>query len=404
MTQTRRFYLFYFLALLFLTTLACQVSSVNPETAVGLNTDAIVQEVVATVQAQMPTPAAVSAPTAIDTVVSPPASLSFDLQDQLVAVYERVNPAVVHIFVYSSFDGREFPLGTGSGFVYNSDGHIVTNNHVVADGDAFEVVFADGYRSRAQLVGTDVDSDLAVIRAESLSPNAQPVPLGDMNALHVGQFVIAIGNPFGEAGSMSIGIVSGLGRTLDSQRTVEGGGRYSLPQVIQTDAAINPGNSGGPLLNLLGEVVGVNSAIRTDTGANSGVGFSIPVSAVKRIVPSLISNGAYVYPYLGIRMQTLDIDTAEQLNIPSTSGAYVIAVSENAPAAAAGLIASGLSNLGTPRPGGDLIIAINGAPIISSDDLISYLVFETAAGQTVDLTVVRGGKEIVVPLTLGERP
>ena len=400
MTRTRQFYLFLFLVFLFLPTLACQVSSVTPETAV-INTDAIVQDVVATVQAQLPTPAAINVPVAGDTAVT--TNLSFDLQDQLVAVYEQVNPAVVHIFVYNTFDDQEFPLGTGSGFVFNSDGYIITNNHVVADGDAFEVIFADGYRSRAEIVGTDVDSDLAVIKVESLSPTAQPIALGDMNELHVGQFVIAIGNPFGEAGSMSIGIISGLGRTLDSQRTVEGGGRYSLPQVIQTDAAINPGNSGGPLLNLRGEVIGVNSAIRTETGTNSGVGFSIPVNAVKRIVPNLIANGSYVYPYLGIRMQTLDIETAEELGIPYTSGAYILDISADAPAAAAGLIASGINNFGA-LPGGDLIIAINGTEITSSDGLISYLVFETEAGQTVDLTIVRDGKEMTVPLTLGERP
>ncbi|MBK6327567.1 MAG: trypsin-like peptidase domain-containing protein [Chloroflexi bacterium] len=402
MTRRRHFYFLTFFTLLFLTTLACQANSVTPETAVGIDQDAIVRDVVATLQAQMPTPAAADAQISGNTAVDPD-TLNFDLQNQLVAVYEKVNPAVVHIFVFNTFDDQEFPLGTGSGFVYDENGYIITNNHVVTDGDTFEVIFADGFRSRAEVVGTDVDSDLAVIKVEKLSPAAQPIPLGDTNQVHVGQFVIAIGNPFGEAGSMSIGIVSGLERTLDSQRTVEGGGHYSLPQVIQTDAAINPGNSGGPLLNLQGEVIGVNSAIRTDTGTNSGVGFSIPVNAVRRIVPSLIANGAYVYPYLGIRMQSLDIDTAEELNIPYTSGAYILAISQDAPAANAGLIASGVNNFGA-LPGGDLIIAINGTEITSSDDLISYLVFETEAGQTVDLTIVRDGKEMTVPLTLGERP
>jgi len=401
MTQPRRFYLILFVTLLFLTTLACQANTLTPQTAVVPDTDALVQAAVATVQAQMPTPAPISNPVTTNSALDAP--LDFDLQNQLVSVYELVNPAVVHIFVFNTFDDQEFPLGTGSGFVYNSEGYIVTNNHVVTDGDSFEVIFQDGFRSRAEVVGTDVDSDLAVIKAESLSPAAKPVSLGDTNELHVGQFVIAIGNPFGEAGSMSIGIVSGLGRTLDSQREVEGGGRYSLPQVIQTDAAINPGNSGGPLLNLRGEVIGVNSAIRTDTGTNSGVGFSIPVNAVKRIVPNLISEGKYTYPYLGIRMQTLDIDTAEELDIPYTSGAYILDISEDAPAQEAGLIASGLNNFGA-LPGGDLIIAINDTEITSSDDLITYLVFETEAGQTVDLTIVRDGKEMTVPLTLGERP
>jgi 2-alkenal reductase len=391
-TRPPKLYLIAFIALLFVTSLACQLTAVVPDT------DAIVQQVVATVQAQQPTPAL--SPTSFEGAL---ANVDLSLQDQLVGVYQQVNPSVVHIYVYNSFSNQRFPLGTGSGFVYDSEGHIVTNNHVVTDGDAFEVLFSDGQRSQATMVGADIDSDLAVIKADSLPPAARPVPLADMSQLHVGQFVIAIGNPFGETGSMTIGIISGLGRSLTSQRAVEGGGQYSLPQVIQTDAAINPGNSGGPLLNLQGEVVGVNSAIRTETGTNSGVGFSIPVNAVKRIVPSLIETGSYVYPYLGIRMQTMDPNTAEQLNIPYASGAYVLEVVGNAPAARAGLVPSGVRNF-SALPGGDLIIAINGSPIASTDDLISYLVFETEVGQTVDLTVVRNGREVAVPLTLGERP
>ncbi|MBK7920556.1 MAG: trypsin-like peptidase domain-containing protein [Chloroflexi bacterium] len=216
MTRRRHFYFLTFFTLLFLTTLACQANSVTPETAVGIDQDAIVRDVVATLQAQMPTPAAADAQISGNTAVDPD-TLNFDLQNQLVAVYEKVNPAVVHIFVFNTFDDQEFPLGTGSGFVYDENGYIITNNHVVTDGDTFEVIFADGFRSRAEVVGTDVDSDLAVIKVEKLSPAAQPIPLGDTNQVHVGQFVIAIGNPFGEAGSMSIGIVSGLERTLDSQ-------------------------------------------------------------------------------------------------------------------------------------------------------------------------------------------
>lgn len=386
-------YLLLFLALLFFTTLACQVTAVVPPVA---GTDAIVRQAVATIQAQQPTPASFTRDAALTNV-------DLSLQDQLVRVYQQVNPSVVHIYVYSSFSSQRFPLGTGSGFVYDNAGHIVTNNHVVADGDAFEVIFNDGQRRSASIVGLDVDSDLAVIRVDDLPADIRAVPLADMNELHVGQFVIAIGNPFGETGSMSIGIVSGLGRSLTSQRAVEGGGRYSLPQVIQTDAAINPGNSGGPLLNLKGEVVGVNSAIRTETGTNSGVGFSIPVNAVRRIVPSLIRDGSYTYPYLGIQMDNLELDIAEAMNIPYTSGAYVLSVVNSSPAARAGLIGSGRSGFGA-LPGGDLIIALNGSPITSSDDLISYLVFETEVGQTIDVTLVRNGEEIVVPLTLGKRP
>jgi 2-alkenal reductase len=322
--------------------------------------------------------------------------MSRDLEESFINVYQRINPSVVHIFVYTNqFD---VPIGSGSGFVLDNEGHIVTNNHVVATGDEFEVSFADGSRRSADLIGTDVDSDLAVIQVRSLPSNVQPVPLADSAELQVGQFVIAIGNPFGEEGSMSFGIISALGRTIDSQRTIDGGGRYSLPQVIQTDAAINPGNSGGPLLNLDGEVIGVNSSILTRSGTNSGVGFSIPVNAVKRIAPSLISNGSYTYPYLGISMAgSLDLETQQELDLPDTNGVYVTNVVPDTPADRAGLI-------GEIGPGGDFIRAIDGQRIKDSSELISYLVFETEVGQTIELSVLRDNEEIVVPLILGARP
>jgi 2-alkenal reductase len=307
---------------------------------------------------------------------------------------------VVHIFV---FDDDNIFLGTGSGFVIDQAGHIVTNNHVVADGDEFEVVFANGERSLASLSGTDVDSDLAVIQANSIPSDVIPVPLGDSGSLQVGQFVVAIGNPFGEAGSMSIGVISGLGRTLESQRVLAGGGNFSIPQVIQTDAAINPGNSGGPLLNLSGEVIGVNSAILSTTGANTGVGFSIPVNAVRNIAPALIADGTYSYPYIGISMwpQPFTLRQLETLDLPP-NGVFVTGVSEGTPAAEAGLIGHNLSLSLTAD--GDYITAINDQPVRDSDDLLSYLVFETTVGETVELTVIRQGEEIKLPLTLGERP
>jgi 2-alkenal reductase len=401
MRKNRQLPLIIFVISLLVVSLACQLTSVTPP---ELNTDAIVTEVVATVRAQQPdTDAADVMVSGSETAVTQLTASDSVLEEKFTNVYRTVNPAVVHIFVYEQFEDQVFPLGTGSGFLIDNEGHIVTNNHVVTDGESFEVVYANGQRSHAEIVGTDIDSDLAVIRAETIADDAKPIPLGDSRQLEVGQFVIAIGNPFGEAGSMSIGVVSGLGRTLTSEREIEGGGRYSLPQVIQTDAAINPGNSGGPLLNLDGEVIGVNSAIRTETGTNTGVGFSIPVNAVRRITPHLIEKGNYVYPFIGIRMQTLNINTAEELDIPEAVGAYVLEVSPETPAEEAGLIESGFNNFG-PLPGGDIIIAINGEQVKSSDDLISFLVFETEAGQTVDLTVIREGKEINVPLTLGERP
>ncbi len=384
-----------FCILLIFMAIACQISTPTPQIA-EINTEAIVQQTVATVEARLPDFESLENPEITGLSDPPSNQIDLNLQDVLIDVYKRINPAVVHIFVSSN--SFNISLGTGSGFLYDDQGHIITNNHVVTDGDRFEVVFYDNSRSPATLVGTDVDSDLAVIRVESIPSGIEPIPLSDSSLLEVGQFVIAIGNPFGETGSMTIGIISGLGRTLDSQRAIEGGGRYSLPQVIQTDAAINPGNSGGPLLNLQGEVIGVNSAIILRGGTNSGVGFSIPINAVKRIAPSLIVDGKYIYPYIGISMaSSLDLETLVDLNLPSTDGVYVTNVVPNTPADAAGLI-------GNAGSGGDLIIAIDGQSIKDSSELISYLVFETEVGQTIDLTVIRNNNKITIPLKLGTRP
>ncbi len=395
---SRNPFIFLISFLLFLT-MACQGLTTLQTPAAPVDEDAIVRRVLATVEAQLPEPAdAPASPQEIPTVTNAQlAPIDLGLQDALVGVYSHVNPSVVHIFVFDQIEETSLPLGSGSGFVYDAEGYIVTNNHVVADGERYEVTFADGVRRSAELVGVDVDSDLGVLKVDDLPENARPVPLGDSKALQVGQFVVAIGNPFGEAGSMSIGVISGLGRTLESQRIAEGGGRYSLPEVVQTDAAINPGNSGGPLLNLEGQVIGVNSAISTRTGTNSGVGFSIPVNAVKQVVPKLISEGSYVYPYMGIRMLSLDLDLQEQLSLPQTRGAYVTEVTADSPAEDAGLI-------GANGPGGDLIVAVDNQPVSSSDDLIAYLVFETQVGQTIELTVLRDSEEVSVPLILGARP
>jgi 2-alkenal reductase len=307
------------------------------------------------------------------------------IQESLIALFRRLGPSVVHIFG---------PFGSGSGFVYDDQGHIVTNNHVIEGSTNLEVVFADGQRRAATVLAADVDSDLAVLLVDNLPPNIEPIPLGDSSQVEVGQVVVAIGNPFGERSSMSMGIISGLGRSINSQRQ-----GYSLPQVLQTDAPINPGNSGGPLLDLSGRVVGVNSAIRSATGVNSGVGFAIPVNAVHRIIPSLIEDGIHHYPYLGIQVSGLPItlEAQEQLSLPQTTGAYIVDVAEGSPADDAGLI-------GSRGPGGDLIIAIDGQPVQEFNDLLSYLVFETEVGQTVELTVLRGSEEISLSATLSERP
>ncbi|HFE66158.1 MAG TPA: PDZ domain-containing protein [Chloroflexi bacterium] len=406
MNSPRKYRYLLFFSLFLFTAVACQLasSSIIPDQSEAnqLNQDEIVAIVAATVearQAETIKTLAVEDSAALTAVQDNPAN-SIPLQDTFINIYNKANPAVVHIFV---FDGEGFLLGTGSGFVFDNEGHIVTNNHVVENADTLEVVFASGERRFAEVAGTDVDSDLAVIAVDSLPDDVQPLPVGDSSQLQEGQFVVAIGNPFGEAGSMSIGVISALGRTIESQRIAQGGGRFSIPQVIQTDAAINPGNSGGPLLNLAGEVVGVNSAIFTRTGANSGVGFSIPSNAVRNIAPALIKEGAYVYPYIGISMypEVFTLSQLEQLGLPP-NGVYVTGVQPDAPADKAGLIgnnlSAGLSELG------DYIRAIDGVPVKSSDDLLSYLVFETVPGQTVELTILRNGEEITLPLTLGERP
>ncbi len=365
-------------AVLVLAALACGTSLGNdPAPAAEVDQQAIIAAAVATVTAQQP-PVPASNPATTITQVDA------ELQAVLIRLYEQANPSVVHIFSLQ---------GTGTGFVYDEQGHVVTNNHVVADSDVFEVVFADGTRSNAEVVGTDVDSDLAVMRVEDRPASARPLVLGNSRDIQVGQFVVAIGNPFGQQSSMSLGIISGLGRTLRSERGVEGSvGFYSLPEVIQTDAPINPGNSGGPLLNLNGEVVGVNSAINSLTGVNSGVGFSIPVNAVRRIIPALIERGAYTYPFMGVGIQSLNLALQEQLGLTNTRGALVTNVNPGQPAAEAGLRQ------------GDVIIALDGVEVVDSDALISYLVFETEVGQTIEVTFVRDGETRDLPLTLGERP
>jgi 2-alkenal reductase len=225
--------------------------------------------------------------------------------------------------------------------------------------------------------------------------------LGDSDAIEVGEFAIAIGNPFGEQSSMSLGIISGLDRSLPSQRTTTSGSTYSLPQVIQTDAPINPGNSGGPLLNLEGEVIGVNAAIASTTGTNSGVGFSIPVNVVRRVIPSLIDTGEVAYPYMGVSFDgEITLNDMEVYGVPQTRGAYVIMVTPDSPAADAGLVGVDPQ---TGR-GGDLITAINGESIDTFADLNGYLVLQAQVGQTINLTVIRDGETITVPLTLGARP
>jgi S1-C subfamily serine protease len=381
----------YLAVLVLFAATACMPSLSHPDQ------DVDTQQIVETVLAQVESKLAQQDETVPVVYVDPPvADLEEDaesLQDTLTHLYQAVNPAVVYIVVGAS--------GSGSGFAYSEDGYIVTNQHVAAAGNPYEVVFATGERKRATLVGADADSDLAVIKVDELPEGVEPLPLADTDDVQVGQFAVAIGNPFGEQGSMSLGIISGLGRSLRSQRGTTSMTSYSLPQVIQTDAPINPGNSGGPLLNLDGQVIGVNAAIASTTGTNSGVGFSIPVAAVKRVVPSLIADGEYVYPYMGASFDDeISLDDQTLYDVAQTQGAYVVGVTPGSPADRAGLIAADRRT----GKGGDLIVDIDGLPIDDFSDLNSYLVFHTQVGQTIEITVLRDGGQVVLPLTLGTRP
>jgi 2-alkenal reductase len=313
----------------------------------------------------------------------------------LISLYERVSPGVVHI----SMSSRE-GTGTGSGFVIDTDGHIVTNNHVVEGAREILVRFADDTILEADLVGADSDSDLAVIQVDASAGFLKPVELGDSSALRVGQRAIAVGNPFGFEQTMTMGIISALGRVVRQETG------FSLPQLIQTDAAINPGNSGGPLLNSRGQVIGVNTLIYSRSGSSSGVGFAVPVDTVKRVVPSLIESGRYADPWLGISGLSITPTAAEALDLPVEQGILLRSLVSDGPAAKAGLRGNNreVEFEGTSLPtGGDIIIGIDGERIRDMDDLIVFLSVKTV-GQTVILEIIRDGEEQSVLVTLEERP
>lgn len=356
--------------------------------------------------ASSPTPSAVATtlpPAVSEEVEQPPTTThvqeSTSSESSLVDLYRRLNPGVVHIQIYGP---GNIALGSGSGFLVDGDRHIVTNNHVVTGAEDIEIVFWNASRTRGQVIGYDEDADLAILQAESVPDEVTILELGDSASVEVGQRVIAIGNPFGLQGTMTEGIISGLGRRLESQRESDvDSGRYSNPDIIQTDAAINPGSSGGPLLNLAGQVVGINSAIRSMSGVNEGVGFAAPVNTIKRLMPDLIRVGHYTYPWIGIGSpgQEIDLHMMEALDLPQPTGVYITDVRPDSPAEEAGLQAADSRGMG-----GDLLIAIDGYELIDLGDLLSYLVAHTEPGQIVDLTIIRDGKTVQVPLTLGERP
>jgi 2-alkenal reductase len=324
-------------------------------------------------------------------------------EERLVALYAQVIPGVVSLNT-----GRS----QGSGFVFDSNGHIITNQHVVDGASEVEVAFTSGYKAYGTVIGADADADIAVVKVEAPTDQIYPLAIGDSSQLQVGQSVVAIGNPFGLNGTMTVGIVSGLGRTQFAHASPEGG-FFSTADIIQTDAAINPGNSGGPLFNMNGEVVGVNQSIRTEnvneiTGnaVNSGVGFSISINLAKRVAQGLIEDGDYEYPYLGISSRDdLTLAEIEALGLNTYTGAYVATVTEGGPADQAGIRGgTNPTSLPTVNAGGDVITAIDGVPVNNFDQLLSYLVTNKAPGETVTLTVLREGQTLDVPVTLGERP
>jgi S1-C subfamily serine protease len=347
-------------------------------------------------------------PTAVQEVVQVPSTpnpaqvtIVSDEDQVLIDLYARLNPSVVNITVYTNQNGGLIPLGQASGFVYDGQGHIVTNAHVVEGGDSYEVTFSDGLIREASLVAEDVYSDLAVLQVE-LPATASPIPLGNMSQLAVGQTVVAIGNPFALEGTLTRGIISALGRTIPSLT------QYSIPEAIQTDAAINPGNSGGPLLNLNGEVIGVNAQIETSgiSSSNQGIGFAIPVSILQRVIPALISDGYYDWPWLGVSGYTVYPALVKAMNLPVEQGAYVDTLTDGGPAQAAGLQAATdtVSQDGfSVDVGGDVITAIDGQSVKTFDDMLVYLSLQTSPGQQVTLTVLRNGKYQDFSLTLGTR-
>ncbi len=336
----------------------------------------------------------------------------------LVDLYKQLGPGVVTIWSYEQ-NGEpahaNFPLGQGSGFVIDQEGHIITNQHVIEEAIEVEVDFPSGLKAWAEIIGTDPDSDLAVLRVDVPSEYLVPLPMGDSDRLQVGDFVVAIGNPFGLEGTMTVGIVSALARTLDSRRLAPSGLPFTAGDLVQTDAAINPGNSGGPLINLQGEVVGVNLAIQTESftvsggAANSGVGFAVPINIVRRVVPGIIADGEYNYPYLGISSlddNVWNLHTIEALNYaPDVVGAYITSVVPDSPADRAGLL-GGSQETSIPgiESGGDLIVAIDGTPVKHFSELLSYLLKNTSVGQEVMLTVLRVDELVEIQLTIGARP
>ena len=307
-------------------------------------------------------------------------------------IYNQLKDSVVLI---------ETDLGLGSGFVYDPQGHIVTNYHVVEGAETIQVTFLDGTITSAEIIGLDIYSDLAVIKVDPNEATLKPVVLGSSSELTVGEPVAAMGNPYGLSDTLTVGIVSSLERTLEATAN------YLIIDIIQIDAAVNPGNSGGPLVNLYGQVVGVNTAIQSDTGSFTGIGFAIPSDTVKREIDDLIETGGYKHPWLGISGLGINIQLAEEIGLDKPQGILVIDVTENSPAERAGIRGSTETGFVDGREvplGGDVIIEVDGVSVISMDDLAVYMEQNTVPEDSVVFGIIRDGQEIDIAVTLGERP
>jgi S1-C subfamily serine protease len=342
-----------------------------------------------------------SAPLVVEVTPTPlPAAplAQIDIEEQLVIdVYARVGPAVVCITA-----PRRFGQCIGSGFLIDLEGHIVTNNHVVQAASELLVTLADEHTVPAEVVGTDLGSDLAVLDIDVQPEELVVAELGESSSLQVGQRAIAIGNPFGLERTLTTGVISSLRRTLSRDDS-----DFQIAEVIQTDAAINPGNSGGPLLDSQGRVIGVNSAIASSDGTGSGVGFAIPVDIVNRVVPELIAHGRYRHAWLGVSGGTISPEMVEAADLPVETGVLILEVQPGSPAEKAGVQGGNRQVLVSDIPmltGGDIVVAIDEVEVKGFDDVVNYLASQTSVGDQVTLAVVRDGREIEIQVTLEERP
>ena len=325
---------------------------------------------------------------------------SFSKNLSLIEIFEKAESGVVRVNVQRT-ETQEARGGVGSGFVFDKKGHIITNAHVIKDATKVIVTFLDGRSYNADIIGADEYTDIAIIKVNADLALLHPLAIGDSASLKVGEQIAAIGNPFGLSGSMTSGIISQLGRLLPSESN------YQIPDVIQTDAAINPGNSGGPLLNMRGEIVGINTAIQSGTGEFTGVGFAIPSQTVAKIVPILIDSGEYKHPWIGIAGRDIDPDMANVLNLKDAIGFLVITVVEDSPAADAGLIGSDktIEVDGVSYPvGGDIILAVDEIEVRKIDDILIHLQRVKSIGDEMILQVLRDGRTTNITIVLEERP